>query len=63
MTLFLVAFLITAACCLAMAIGLLLRGRPLRSGCGGGDSPGGRCADCPRHQDRQAMQRGQRGDH
>lgn len=44
MTLFLCTLLITLLCCVAMAVGVLLGGRPLAGGCRGG-AP--RCLDCP----------------
>ena len=47
MTLFLGTLLITIACCLAMGIGVLLRGRPLTPGCGNATPETGRCEDCP----------------
>jgi hypothetical protein len=40
--------LIVILCCLAMGIGLLLRGRPLAGGCGSKVPGGARCAACPR---------------
>jgi hypothetical protein len=45
--------LIVILCCLAMGIGLLLRGRPLAGGCGSKLPGGARCADCP-HRDSHA---------
>ena len=47
MTLFLATVLVTLVCCLLMAAGVLLRGRPLAGGCGR-ELPGSlRCAGCP----------------
>jgi hypothetical protein len=45
--LFLGTLLITLASCLAMAIGLLLRGKPLAGGCGSKLPGSVRCATCP----------------
>ena len=47
MTLFVGTLLITVLCCLAMGVGLLLRGRPLKGGCGVRVPGSERCADCP----------------
>lgn len=44
MTLFLATLLVTLLCCVAMAVGVLLGGRPLAGGCRGGAH---RCLDCP----------------
>jgi hypothetical protein len=46
--LFLGTLLITLASCLAMAIGLLLGGKPLAGGCGSKLPGSVRCATCPR---------------
>jgi len=45
--LFLGTLAIFILCCLAMGIGLLLRGRPLTGGCGAKVPGSERCADCP----------------
>jgi len=50
-SLFLGTLLIVSLSCLAMAIGLLLRGKPLTGGCSGGLPGATRCADCP-HRER-----------
>jgi hypothetical protein len=47
MSLFLVTLFITLACCLAMAVGLYLRGTPLQGGCAKGVGRLGHCRDCP----------------
>jgi len=47
MAMFLGTFLIVTLCALAMGIGLLLRGQPLKGGCSGGLPGKPRCADCP----------------
>lgn len=47
MVMFLGTLLITLLCCLGLAVGLLLRGRPLRGGCGAHTPGAGRCTDCP----------------
>jgi hypothetical protein len=44
---FLGTLLIFILCCLAMGIGLLLRGRPLAGGCGSKLPGSVRCANCP----------------
>lgn len=51
MGLFLGTLLIVSLSCLAMAIGLLLRGKPMAGGCSGGLPGIARCADCP-HRER-----------
>jgi hypothetical protein len=48
MSLFLGTLILTLASCLAMALGLLLRGRPLSGGCGAAKAGSVRCAGCPR---------------
>ena len=48
MSIFLVTLLITLACCLAMGVGLLLRGTALKGGCAGDHGRLGQCRDCPR---------------
>jgi hypothetical protein len=48
MATFLGTLLIVILSCLAMGIGLLLRGRPLAGGCGSKVPGGARCAGCPR---------------
>jgi hypothetical protein len=47
MMLFFGTVLIVTLCCLAMGVGLLLRGQPLAGGCGGSLPGNRRCADCP----------------
>jgi hypothetical protein len=47
MPLFLGTLIIMLVCCLAMAVGLLLRGKPLAGGCGHHPEGLGRCATCP----------------
>ena len=62
MTLFLGTLLITVACCLAMGVGLWLRGSPLQGGCGHGDPSREQCIDCPRRVDREAANHVQPGE-
>jgi hypothetical protein len=50
-SLFLGTLLIVTLSCLAMAVGLLLRGKPMAGGCSGALPGGARCADCP-HRER-----------
>jgi len=47
MSLFIGTLLITILSCLAMGVGLLLRGRPLSGGCGARPRESERCAGCP----------------
>jgi hypothetical protein len=47
MALFVGTLLIVILCCLAMGIGLLLRGRPLAGGCGSKPPGASACANCP----------------
>ena len=47
MVTFLGTLLITLLCCLGLAVGLLLHGRPLTGGCGSRPPGADRCADCP----------------
>ena len=47
MALFLGTLLITILSCLALGLGLLLRGQPLSGGCGARLPGSERCADCP----------------
>jgi hypothetical protein len=43
---FVVALLVTVIATGGMALGLALRGRPLRHGCRGAGRPGGACEGC-----------------
>jgi hypothetical protein len=54
MALFLGTLLITILSCLALGIGLLLRGQPLSGGCGTRLPGSKRCADCPRRRPAEA---------
>jgi hypothetical protein len=54
MALFLGTLLITILSCLALGIGLLLRGQPLSGGCGTRLPGSERCADCPRRRSAEA---------
>jgi len=47
MTLFIGTLIVTLICTLAMAVGLLLRGKPLAGGCGHSPEGLARCAGCP----------------
>ena len=47
MSLFVGTLIVTLVCCLAMAVGLLLRGKPLVGGCGHHPEGLARCANCP----------------
>lgn len=47
MSLFITTFLVTVFCCLLMAVGLLLGGKPLEGGCGKTPPGKSRCAGCP----------------
>ena len=63
MTLFLATLAVTVVCCLLMAVGLLLTGKPLEGGCG--KTPPGltRCEGCPNrdvHEPGQCHNRGDR---
>jgi hypothetical protein len=62
MALFLGTLLIVVLCCLAMGIGLLLRGKPLTGGCGGGSAVAP-CAGCPRRQRGEPRECPNRGEH
>jgi hypothetical protein len=50
MELFLGTLIITGLCCLAMALGLIIDGKPLSGGCGRKDGGGTRCESCPNRQ-------------
>ena len=63
MALFLVTALITIVCCLLMAAGVLLRGRPLAGGCGRKLPESLRCAGCPNRQRADSAPCPNRGDH
>lgn len=47
MALFVGTLLIVLLCCLAMGVGLLMRGQPLTGGCGGKPPGAAACANCP----------------
>jgi len=57
MALFIGTLLITILSCLALGVGLLLRGRPLSGSCGARPPGSARCAGCPRHETAQAGDR------
>jgi hypothetical protein len=63
MTLFLVTLLAMLVCCLLMAAGLLLRGRPLAGGCGRKLPAALRCAGCPNRKRGESAQCPREGDH
>ena len=63
MTHFLVTLLITSVCCLLMAAGLLLRGRPLAGGCGQKLPKSLRCLVCPNRKQAGSATCPNRGDH
>lgn len=62
MALFLGTLLITILSCLALGLGLLLRGRPLAGGCGARLPGSERCADCPRRRAAEAGDEEPQGD-
>jgi hypothetical protein len=62
MALFIGTLLITILSCLALAVGLLLRGHPLRGGCGARLPGSERCADCPQRKAAEAGDEEPRGD-
>ena len=47
MEVFLGTLIIVIACCIAMSLGLVLSGKPLRGGCGSHLSESTGCATCP----------------
>jgi hypothetical protein len=63
MTLFLATLLVTVACCLAMAVGVLLHGRPLANGCEGAGRKQGHCAGCPHRRPGEGVPESEQGDH
>ena len=56
---FLGTLLIVTLSCLAMGIGLWLRGKPLAGGCSGGLPGATRCDDCP-HREHAASEQSQK---
>lgn len=48
MGLFLGTLIIVGLCCLAMSLGLLFAGKPLRGGCGNKPPGTPRCESCPK---------------
>jgi hypothetical protein len=63
MTVFWVTLLITIVCCLLMAAGVLLLGRPLAGGCGQKLPESLRCVGCPNRRRAGSAKCPNRGDH
>jgi hypothetical protein len=63
MTMFLATLFATLVCCMAMGVGLLLRGRPLTGGCGQKLPESLRCAGCPNRGRAGSAPCPKRGDH
>jgi hypothetical protein len=62
MAIFIGTLIIIVLCSLAMALGLLLAGRPLSGGCGSKPPGTPRCEDCPRRKSDESNDREVKGE-
>jgi hypothetical protein len=62
MAIFIGTLIIVVLCSLAMALGLLVSGRPLSGGCGSKPRGTPRCEDCPRRKNDESGDREVKGE-